>query len=120
MTEFILTCDRPCMTLRGLLITVGTRVTYLSRDPGIAKPLLVRMEDGSQEEVASECFRQWRALEEFKGRAVHAIMAMRMAYNLPHIRAAVEALPDRAKLSWLPGDVRMFIETNLALIKGDS
>jgi hypothetical protein len=53
-----MTCDRPCMTERGLLVQPGTKVTYLGHLGGQA--IEVRMEDGSEEVVHPHCFPELR------------------------------------------------------------
>ncbi len=118
--DFPMTCDRPCMTERGLMVHPGTRVMWDMRIA--AHAVRVRMEDGSYEVVRPSCFRQSRALAEFKERALRALRDANLHHGatdeVPGLRAAIEMLPDRAGLARLPGDVRTFLETNLALVRG--
>ena len=109
---FVLPCDRPCMSLRGILIHPGTEVTYLRRDAG-RDSLYVQMSDGSREVVSGQCFARWRALEEFRRRI------LRLTPDTPHlevIRAAVMELPDRAGLAKVPPDIRSFLVVQLSQI----
>ena len=61
-------------------------------------------------------------LAEFKKRALRATQFASLSHGaaneIPGFREAIEALPDRRRLARLPGDVRVFIETQLALIEG--
>ena len=50
--------DRPCISDRGMMVNVGTKVTYLGHLPGQA--VKVRMEDGSEEVVHPHCFPELR------------------------------------------------------------
>jgi hypothetical protein len=53
-----MTCESVCMTQRGLLVAVGTKVTFIER---IARQATkVRMEDGSEEIVNPTCFTELR------------------------------------------------------------
>jgi hypothetical protein len=62
-------------------------------------------------------------LEEYRRRALRAIDHANALHGdqdeIAGLRDALLALPDRTLLSRLPGDVRVFIETQLALIEGD-
>lgn len=53
-----MTSDRPCISDRGMMVNVGTKVTYLGHLPGQA--VKVRMEDGSEEVVHPHCFPELR------------------------------------------------------------
>ena len=117
--DFPMTCDRPCMTQRGLLIQLGTQVAYVERVTNDA--VKARMPDDTLEVVRLDCFKQGRALQDFQRRAVRA-MARASAVTgteiMSEIRAAIEALPDTSLTARLASEeARTFIETNLALIK---
>ncbi len=56
--DLSMTSDRPCISERGMMISVGTKVTYLGHLPGQA--VKVRMEDGSEEVVHPHCFPELR------------------------------------------------------------
>lgn len=56
--DLSMTSDRPCISERGMMINVGTKVTYLGHLPGQA--VKVRMEDGSEEVVHPHCFPELR------------------------------------------------------------
>lgn len=116
--DFPMTCDRVCMTLRGVMIHPGTLVAFVARVS--ARRIRVRMSDGSTEDVHPDCFRQSRELEELRGRALRALQSSSHPSDdeIVGLREAVDALPDRTKLSRLPGEVRVFIETQLAMIQG--
>jgi hypothetical protein len=113
LIDFPMTCDRTCMTVRGVLLQPGTEVHWLERV--VAHKVRVRMPDGTEEIVHERCFRQTRELEAFKARFARG--ASRFDATVPGLREAVEALPDRRQLSRLSGEVRVYIETQFALIK---
>lgn len=56
--DLTMTSDRPCISDRGMMVNVGTKVTYLGHLPGQA--VKVRMEDGSEEVVHPHCFPELR------------------------------------------------------------
>lgn len=117
LIDFPMTCDRPCMTQRGLLIEPGTEVAYLERSSTHA--VKVRMADGSHEVVRLDCFQQGRDLLDFRRRALAALTKASAVTGkeASEIRAAIEALPDTSMVARLAPEARMFIETHLALIK---
>lgn len=53
-----MTSDRPCMAESGLMIHIGTTVTYVCHCSGQA--VRVKMEDGSEEVVHPHCFPELR------------------------------------------------------------
>lgn len=114
LIDFTLTCDRPCMTERGLMIHPGTEVRWV--EAVYARRVRVLMVDGAIEEVDPTCFRQSRELAEWKARVRRGLP--REGGDDGGIRDAVEALPDTTKLRRLSGDARMYFETQFALIKG--
>lgn len=56
--DLCMVSDRPCISDRGMMVNVGTKVTYLGHLPGHA--VKVRMEDGSEEVVHPHCFPELR------------------------------------------------------------
>ena len=116
--DFPMTCDRPCMSQRGLLIQPGAEVAYVERVHDSAAQ--VRMADGSLEIVRLDCFKQGRALRDFQKRALSALAkasAVASLEELSELRAAIEALPDVSKTARLTQEARTFVETNFALAK---
>lgn len=120
MTEFTLTCDRPCMTTRGLLIHPGTQVVYISRSAAFTHATRVRMADGSEEEVTLACFREWRALDAFKQRMMRHFTAGSGSRDevllLARTLAAIAALPNRDLLQRLPPAVYNTIVVQLSQV----
>lgn len=108
--QFHMTCDRPCMLVRGTLVMPGTQATYVARVTGAARAVTVRMADGSTEMVDPSCFRQWRALEEFKRRALRAVEVVQLSERLKDV---IEALPDITRLRELPSEVHTFVLMHL-------
>jgi hypothetical protein len=53
-----MTSDRPCISVRGLMVHAGVKVTYLCHIAGLA--VKVRMEDGSEEILHPHCFPELR------------------------------------------------------------
>lgn len=107
---FHMTCDRPCMLVRGVLIHPGTAARYVSRVPGSSRAVVVRMADGSTEIVEPSSFRQWRELEDFKRRALHAVNVAQLPNRLKEV---IQALPDTDRLRELPAEVHTFVLMHL-------
>lgn len=56
--DLSMTSDRPCVSERGVMVHVGTKVTYVAHVGGQA--VKCRMEDGSEEILHPHCFPELR------------------------------------------------------------